>query len=458
VQARVRRDNFEHPREEGALIQDSNIEIEMAEAEAVVLVVSAMSVWREKNTLRKIQKKYSKSRRRLKKYKKKLRRISHIGKKEEVSWNKVAQYIVPIFVLIGASIGLFYATGNGDIIDGLIADFDTSLILDPFGGGNAPHWPENGKGLRVTIINALSPDWQSTFDIAVTDWNSGQPDAIEITKEMATYDKDCEAPDGKVAVCNGNYGDSQWRGVNEAMLNPRGKMVSSTARMNEYYLFNMEEGAWQYTMCHELGHTLGLGHPDENFNNPDLGNCMDYTNNLNANKHPDKSNYETLYEIYGPISSDRRHRQLRRNDDLRSRSRRMERDSHLPTIAEDSIVNTITAPDKYPQIDVQRLRKKDPSNKDSHPKKDDSIEVDNVDIDVADTTVPDHIRSKKKEAIQKLFQRLRETHGNDDHNETPTGHTHKDGWKLVHRKYLGEKHETELGEGYKLQVQFFLVH
>jgi len=56
VQARVRRDNFEHPREEGALIQDSNIEIEMAEAEAVVLVVSAMSVWREKNTLRKIQK------------------------------------------------------------------------------------------------------------------------------------------------------------------------------------------------------------------------------------------------------------------------------------------------------------------------------------------------------------------------------------------------------------------
>lgn len=385
--------------------------------------------------------------------------MSHIGRKEEVSWNKVAQYIVPILVLIGASIGLFYATGNGDIIDGLMADFDTSLIFDPFGGGgDAPHWPENGNGLRVTIINALSPDWHSTLDLAVTDWNSGQPDAIEITKEMGTHNKDCDAPDGKVMVCNGDYGDSKWRGVNEAMLNPRGNMVSSTARMNEYYLFNMEEGAWQYTMCHELGHTLGLAHTDEIFDNPDLGNCMDYTNNLNANKHPDNSNYQTLYEIYGAISSDRRHRQLRRNDDLRSRSRRMERGSHLPTIAEDSIVDTITAPDKYPQIYVQRLRKKDPSNKDSHPKKDDSIEVDDVDIDVADTTVPDHIRSKKKEAIQKLFQRIRETHGNDDHNETPIGYTHKDGWKLVHRKYFGEKHETELGEGYKVQVQFFLAH
>lgn len=65
MQARVRRENFEHPREEGALIQDSNLEIEMAEAEAVVLVVSAMSVGREKEAmsvgrekdiLRKIQK------------------------------------------------------------------------------------------------------------------------------------------------------------------------------------------------------------------------------------------------------------------------------------------------------------------------------------------------------------------------------------------------------------------
>lgn len=393
----------------------------------------------------------SKSRRRLKKYKKKLRKISHIAKKEEVSWSKVAQYIVPIFVLLGASIGLFYATGNGDIIDGLIADFDTSLIFDPSGGDNAPHWPENGNGLRVMIINALTPEWHNSFDLAVEDWNSGQPDAIEITKEMGTYDENCEAPDGKVIVCNGDYGDSKWRGVNEAMLNPRGKIVSSTARMNEYYLFNMREGAWQYTLCHEIGHSLGLGHTDENFDNPDLGNCMDYTDNLNANKHPDESNYEKLLSIYGPISSGRRQRQLRRTDGLRSRSRRTERGSLLPTIAEDAIVDTKNVPDEYPQIYVQRLRKKDPNNKDSHPEKDNTTEV-------ADTTVPDYIRIKKKEAIQKLYKRLRETHGNDDHNETPTGHTHKDGWKLVHRRHLGEEHEAELGEGYKVRAQFFLVH
>ncbi len=31
-------------------------------------------------------------------------------------------------------------------------------------------------------------------------------------------------------------------------------------------------------MCQEIGHDFGLDHQDENFNNPNLGTCMDYTN------------------------------------------------------------------------------------------------------------------------------------------------------------------------------------
>ncbi|KAL7531627.1 hypothetical protein ACHAXR_006010, partial [Thalassiosira sp. AJA248-18] len=58
----------------------------------------------------------------------------------------------------------------------------------------------------------------------------------------------------------------------------------------------------QYTMCHELGHGLGLGHSDENFHNKDLGNCMDYTERPQNNMHPDKSNFETLEKLYGNIN------------------------------------------------------------------------------------------------------------------------------------------------------------
>ncbi len=193
------------------------------------------------------------SRRRLQSF----RRLKRIGGGEkEMSWWQLCHYIIPVFIILGASVGLMFATGNGSIItdkiDDLIYTFENSEIMDPFIGGSAPHWQDNGNGLRVTIINQLSDPWQVTFTLATADWSLGDPDAVEITEEIGVYDKDCEAPDGFIAVCNGDYEDSKWRGVNEAMT--LGKfLISSTARMNEFYLMNLDKGAWQYTMCHEIG-------------------------------------------------------------------------------------------------------------------------------------------------------------------------------------------------------------
>jgi hypothetical protein len=54
-----------------------------------------------------------------------------------------------------------------------------------------------------------------------------------------------------------------------------------------------------------MGHGFGLTHTDEEFGNPDLGNCLDYTDNFGANKHPDVSNYESLLSLYGPAGGRR---------------------------------------------------------------------------------------------------------------------------------------------------------
>ena len=59
-------------------------------------------------------------------------------------------------------------------------------------------------------------------------------------------------------------------------------------------------------MCQEIAHALGLDHQDENFANPNLGTCMDYTNNPNgppSNEHPNVHDYEQLETIYTHLDS-----------------------------------------------------------------------------------------------------------------------------------------------------------
>ena len=54
-------------------------------------------------------------------------------------------------------------------------------------------------------------------------------------------------------------------------------------------------------MCQEIGHTFGLDHQDVNFSNPNIGTCMDYTENPSgppSNEHPNQHDYDELGIIY----------------------------------------------------------------------------------------------------------------------------------------------------------------
>jgi hypothetical protein len=59
-------------------------------------------------------------------------------------------------------------------------------------------------------------------------------------------------------------------------------------------------------MCQEVAHAFGLDHQDENFNNPNLGTCMDYTSNPKgplSNEHPNAHDYEQIELIYSHLDS-----------------------------------------------------------------------------------------------------------------------------------------------------------
>mmetsp|Transcript_9695 Transcript_9695/g.12631 ORF Transcript_9695/g.12631 Transcript_9695/m.12631 type:complete len:338 (-) Transcript_9695:1126-2139(-) len=204
----------------------------------------------------------------------------------------------------------FGAIDLSDVLGNLTdLDFMDGFRNEPYLSDNTTHEWDNGygnNGLSLTIWNALDESWQDEYEIAVHDWENGDPDALTLTsKRVNIDDRACEQTRGVMRVCSDNFGDTKWLGINE-ILKFGNYIVSSVAKMNEYYLFNADIYERQYTMCHELGHGFGLPHTDENFYNRDLGNCMDYTDNPKNNLHPDRINYARLAEVYGIVGEGQR--------------------------------------------------------------------------------------------------------------------------------------------------------
>jgi hypothetical protein len=132
-------------------------------------------------------------------------------------------------------------------------------------------------------------------------------------------DYSCQPESGVMKVCNGNFGETGWLGINElVMRSSNGIILNSVAKMNEYYLLNADQYERQYTMCHEIGHGFGLPHTDENFQNADLGNCLDYTLTPRNNLHPDQGNYQRLQSLYGTVTNRRLNRRLGSNTTRKS--------------------------------------------------------------------------------------------------------------------------------------------
>jgi len=149
--------------------------------------------------------------------------------------------------------------GNfSDVLDGLDnLDFGNLFDGDPKLGDNTTYlWeeefiqPSNG-GLHLTLRNALDDNWQTEFEQAVSDWQ--ESDALVLETERVEVDHTCTPVDGYMVVCNANFGATGWVGINENSI-VRDVIVSSVAKMNEYYLMNADYDHRRFTMCHEIGH------------------------------------------------------------------------------------------------------------------------------------------------------------------------------------------------------------
>eukprot|EP00588_Corethron_pennatum_P027045 CAMPEP_0194330114 /NCGR_PEP_ID=MMETSP0171-20130528/50629_1 /TAXON_ID=218684 /ORGANISM="Corethron pennatum, Strain L29A3" /LENGTH=365 /DNA_ID=CAMNT_0039091073 /DNA_START=607 /DNA_END=1701 /DNA_ORIENTATION=- len=260
-----------------------------------------------------------------------------MGKQNTSYW---CSLVMLIFGILTAYFAYYSFTGRDPLnaesglqgLTGIIKRWDGPDFLDGVivGGGTEPEededigWKPNGKhgvGLVLTVANACSSEWNEHFSTAMLEWDRlgedlefyGNVDILELTMKDMEHDVECSQSAGILKVCNGNYGETDWKGVNEVLI-MGGYISSSVAKMNEFYLgdengeglgvgvFETKGGLWnerRYTMCHEMGHGLGLGHADTNFFNADLNTCMDYTNHPQNNLKPNEGDFAKLGKLYG---------------------------------------------------------------------------------------------------------------------------------------------------------------
>jgi len=180
---------------------------------------------------------------------------------------------------------------------------------------NGYHWARTANPFTLELGDNVSSAWYSYLDTASTDWSGGS--AVLDTAIVAGgtnntrgkyTPKNCVPTSGRVEVCNAKYGFNGWLGVASVWVSGT-HIVQGTVKVNDSYfkLSTYNTPAWKrMVMCQEVAHTFGLDHQDEDFDNPNLGSCMDYTSDPDgppSNEHPNPHDLEQIETMYAHLDS-----------------------------------------------------------------------------------------------------------------------------------------------------------
>ncbi len=171
---------------------------------------------------------------------------------------------------------------------------------------NGYHWARTANPFTVQLGDNVTSTWDAHLATASSDWSKSTVLDTTVAAGGAGNPRPCKATAGRVEVCNTTYGNTGWLGVASISVTGGVHITQGTVKLNDTY-FNTAKyntSAWrQLVVCQEVGHTFGLDHQDENFTNPNLGTCMDYTNDPSTNQHPNKHDYDELVTIYSHLDS-----------------------------------------------------------------------------------------------------------------------------------------------------------
>ena len=188
-----------------------------------------------------------------------------------------------------------------------VVAFGVALLAGPSSAHHAwgdYHWATTSFPITLLAGDNVSSAWDAHLTGALADWSTSS--VLNVNRTTGAAKGKCRPTAGRIEVCNGAYGQNGWLGIAQIWVTTGNHITQATTRVNDTY-FNTatyNTAAWRrFVMCQEVGHDFGLDHQDENFNNPNLGTCMDYTSNPATNQQPNAHDYEMLETIYDHVDS-----------------------------------------------------------------------------------------------------------------------------------------------------------
>jgi hypothetical protein len=197
-----------------------------------------------------------------------------------------------LFIVVGVSLTLAVA--------------GSALYANHSWGGY--HWARTSNPFTLKVGDNVNSAWDAYLNEAILDWN--QSTVLNLEKVTGgTRPKACRPTSGRIEACNASYGNTGWLGIAQIWITGGVHITQALTKVNDTY-FNTAQyntPAWRrLVMSQEIAHDFGLEHQDENFNNPNLGSCMDYTSDPDgplSNEHPNAHDYAQLESIYAHLDN-----------------------------------------------------------------------------------------------------------------------------------------------------------
>ena len=171
------------------------------------------------------------------------------------------------------------------------------------------HWARTSNPFTLQVGDNVSSSWDPYLVEAINDWNGSS--VLDLVKTTGgTRPKNCRPTAGRIEACNARYGNTGWLGIAQIWITGGSHITQGITKLNDTYFDTptYNTPAWRRLVtCQEIAHDFGLDHQDENFNNANLGSCMDYTSDPDgppSNEHPNSHDFQQLNTIYSHLDDE----------------------------------------------------------------------------------------------------------------------------------------------------------